>query len=308
MSLLASLPPHIRRRLSFDDLKKEFDDIMENIIFPKYSPNSSEYVADVADFMVQRFAEDNPKITFKDRDTLYYFFVDFFGDYIAEKYNKSSKKNKNINEEISRMLSMTITESDESVNEQDRVRKFSKSSQPLQDVIYQYLTKLFSNGKRTIGVKSRNYGNLSERWCVKGYEILFAAYYFEDGEFNKGTLLVSKELVSDIQKFFSVRQAYAKYIIEEWYDDIMVPEFEKNVGENNLTIDTIDTMSRTEVCVPEPVKPEGITDEEMIDFITKNTLYKKNDVIAKIESGERNLDDFYLDIVDTVNRRNIHGS
>jgi predicted DNA-binding protein len=41
----------------------------------------------------------------------------------------------------------------------------------------------------------------------------------------------------------------------------------------------------------------------MIDYIANNTLYTKNEVIEKIESGERELEDFYLDIVDTVKRK-----
>jgi hypothetical protein len=41
----------------------------------------------------------------------------------------------------------------------------------------------------------------------------------------------------------------------------------------------------------------------MIDYITDNTLYTKDEVIEKIDSGERELEDFYLDIVDTVKRK-----
>jgi hypothetical protein len=41
----------------------------------------------------------------------------------------------------------------------------------------------------------------------------------------------------------------------------------------------------------------------MIEFIYKNTAYTHQDVINKIQSGERELEDFYLDIVDTVNRK-----
>jgi hypothetical protein len=41
----------------------------------------------------------------------------------------------------------------------------------------------------------------------------------------------------------------------------------------------------------------------MIDYIVNNTLYTKDEVIEKIESGERDLEDFYLDIVDTVKRK-----
>ena len=79
----------------------------------------------------------------------------------------------------------------------------------------------------------------------------------------------------------------------------MIPKFESIVGESGFYIKNIDTIP-TRPCFPEPIKPEGITDEEMIDFIDKNTLYKRQEIIDKIESGERDLEDFYLDIVDIV--------
>ena len=87
----------------------------------------------------------------------------------------------------------------------------------------------------------------------------------------------------------------------------MIPKFEQIVGESGLYINLIDTVERTHDCIPEPTKPEGITDDEMVDFIVNNTLYRRPEVIEKIESGERDLEDFYLDIVDTVNRKKIYG-
>ena len=45
----------------------------------------------------------------------------------------------------------------------------------------------------------------------------------------------------------------------------------------------------------------------MIDFIVKNTAYRKGEVINKIESGDREIKDFYLDIVDTVDRQQRYG-
>jgi hypothetical protein len=96
------------------------------------------------------------------------------------------------------------------------------------------------------------------------------------------------------------------YVIEEWYDDVMVPKFEETIGEKGLSIDGIDTMSdRAHPCIPEPVKPEGITDEEMIEFIVKNTLMNYNDVKKRLE--KTNLDDLYLQIVDIVNTKKITG-
>ena len=45
----------------------------------------------------------------------------------------------------------------------------------------------------------------------------------------------------------------------------------------------------------------------MIDYIVKHTLYTKDDVIDKIESGERDLEDFFLDILDNQNRKKNRG-
>lgn len=181
-------------------------------------------------------------------------------------------------------------------------KKFLTSSSKMSDSIKNYLNTYISNGKRKIGIKSRNYGNLREDWCVKGKETITAVYYFENGEPIQGNLYVSKSLIDEIQSFFSVRKSYVIQIIEEWYDETMVPEFEKITGESGLHITDINDTEEHD-CIPELTKPEGITDEEMIDFIDKNTAYRRAEIIDKIKTGERDLEDFYLDIVDTVERK-----
>ena len=185
---------------------------------------------------------------------------------------------------------------------EEQFKKFIKSSPVLKELIEKYMNKYISKGTRKIGKKSRNYGNLREDWCVNGNEVITMVYYFEDGRFDNGTLLISKDIVKDIQKIFGVRESFVINVIEEWYEGTMIPQFESIVGESGFYITTIDQID-TKPCVPEPIKPEGITDEEMIDFIDKNTLYKRQEIIDKIESGERDLEDFYLDIIDTVERR-----
>ena len=185
---------------------------------------------------------------------------------------------------------------------EEQFKKFIKSSPVLKELIEKYLNKYISKGTRKIGKKSRNYGNLREDWCVNGNEVITMVYYFEDGRFDNGTLLISKDIVKDIQNIFGVRESFVINVIEEWYEGTMIPQFESIVGESGFYITTIDQVD-TKPCVPEPIKPEGITDEEMIDFIDKNTLYKRQEIIDKIESGERDLEDFYLDIIDTVERR-----
>ena len=187
---------------------------------------------------------------------------------------------------------------------ESQLNRLNKSSQGITNTIIKYMDKYISNGERKITKKSRNYGNLREDWCINGKETISAFYYFEKGEFEKGSLSISKKIVESLSNLLSIRRSYVVHVIEEWYDDTMVPIFEEITGESGLSIDDIDVWGDKEhACIAEPVKPEGITDEEMIDYITDNTLYTKDEVIEKIESGERELEDFYLDIVDTVRRK-----
>ena len=190
---------------------------------------------------------------------------------------------------------------------EEQFNRFNRSSPALQNGINKYLNQYIENGERKIRQKSRNYGNLGEDWCIDGKGTISAYYNFDEGKFDKGTLLVDKEIVETISKIFSVKPSYVLHVIEEWYEDVIIPKFEKMVGETGLYINVIDTKEKTYVCIPEATKPEGITEEEMIDFIVKNTLHRKPEVIKTIESGRRDLEDFYLDIVDTVKGREIRG-
>ena len=186
---------------------------------------------------------------------------------------------------------------------EEQYKRFMKSSPALQNAITKYLNQYIEGGQRKVAKKSRNYGNLREDWCIDGLETITAIYYFDNGKFNEGTLIVSENLIKTIQSLFTVKKSFALHVIEEWYEDTMVPKFEEIVGETGFYINNIDSSNKDHECIPEPVKPEGITDEEMIDFIANNTAYRREEVVKKIESGERDVEDFYLDIVDTVKRK-----
>jgi hypothetical protein len=181
--------------------------------------------------------------------------------------------------------------------------RLNKSSQAITNAIIKYMNEYIGNGERKVAKKSRSYGNLREDWCINGKETISAFYYFEKDKFERGSLSVSKKIVESLSNLLSIRRSYVIHVIEEWYDDTMVPKFEEISGESSLSIDDIDVWDKEHPCRTEPIKPEGITDEEMIDFIYNNTAYRKEEIINKIESGERELEDFFLDIVDTVERK-----
>jgi hypothetical protein len=185
--------------------------------------------------------------------------------------------------------------------------KLNKSSQGITNAIIKYMNEYIDKGERKITKKSRNYGNLREDWCINGKETISAYYYFEKGEFKYGSLSISKKIVESLSNLLSIRRSYVFHVIEEWYDHTMVPNFEQITGESGLSIDEIYSSDKDYDCIPEPIKPEGITDEEMIDYITKHTLYKKDEVIDRIESGKEDLNDFYLQIMDSQTRKQNRG-
>lgn len=188
---------------------------------------------------------------------------------------------------------------------EEQYKKFLKSSPALQNGIVKYLTYYISNGNRKIGKKSRNYGNLREDWCVDGKEVITAIYRFtDDNRPDGGNLFVSSKLVETLMSSLSVKKSFIIHTIEEWYEDVMIPKIEEITGESGLYFTNIHLSEKEEDCIPEVELPEDITDEEMMDFIEDNTLYQRKDIIDNIESGERDLEDFYLDVVEIVNRRN----
>jgi len=110
------------------------------------------------------------------------------------------------------------------LKEEDERRRYIKSTDSLRKVITLFLDDYIEDGNRTIGKKSRNYGNLAEDWCVNGKEVITAIYYYEDGKFVNGTLMISKTLVEKIMKIFNARKNFVMSIIEEWYEDEMIPK------------------------------------------------------------------------------------
>jgi len=128
---------------------------------------------------------------------------------------------------------------------EQQYQKLNKSSEAISKAIVKHMNQYISYGERKVTNKPRNYGNLREDWCVDGKEVITAIYYFDDGRFNTGTMLVSKELVEALSNALSIRKLYVLHTILEWYDEVMVPKFEQIVGESGLSIDDIDTSIKT---------------------------------------------------------------
>ena len=190
---------------------------------------------------------------------------------------------------------------------EDQYQRVVKGNPNIESLINKFLDNYMKGVTYVSTPKSRNYGNLNQDWCKNGVEVMSTMYYFEEGEFYNGYLSVDEELVKDIMTLFRVRKSYVLHVISDWFEEKYSTEFARKMGEPELGIDDVDTDDKKVPCSKESTLPEGITKDEMVDFIVKNTAYRRDEVINKIESGDREIEDFYLDIVDTVDRKKRYG-
>ena len=67
------------------------------------------------------------------------------------------------------------------------------------------------------------------------------------------------------------------------------------MGRDDISIDELSFTDRVDVCVP-PVteKPEGVTQDDMIEFIMKGTLFKRNDLLRYEDNEPGYIEDLYL--------------
>ena len=193
---------------------------------------------------------------------------------------------------------------------EEQYKRIIKSGPALDKAIISYMEKLLNGAKRRVTPKSRNYGNLREDWCKDGKEIMSVHYYFgepngEDdiinNDFYNGQIFISQNIIDTIKKLVNVREKYVLNVIAEWYDDEYVQAFATEMDEPYLHIDDAEPLDKEYPCADEITVSEDISDEEMIEFIVKNTLYRENEVINMINTGT-DLKEFYLEILEIQDR------
>jgi len=88
----SEVPKFIRRRIGEIDFKSEIDNVMHYSLNVNDYSDSSEYVADVCDWVTAGVLEVIGGAAFKDIDSLYLFLVDKFEKYIYSYYIMKKKR------------------------------------------------------------------------------------------------------------------------------------------------------------------------------------------------------------------------
>ena len=146
-------------------------------------------------------------------------------------------------------------------------------------------------------------------WCNGGMEIAQVVVDFDhdhdawndnrkinERDFESGEFWIPKDIMNNLQTDIPVRRNYLKYVVEEWFEDTLLEKIQSGLGRNDISINSFsEHPEKSQVCVPPISKPEEVTDDEMIDFIVKNTLFRKDELEKRIVDEREWLEKLYTD-------------
>jgi hypothetical protein len=207
--ILETLSPQIRRRLSNLSLSQEIDNIIDyEIGYPCDISSASEFVGEVCDMLVQNIMywlddEYNFGLTSKDKDTLYYYFVDTFGDNVYQRYSKMCLKRK-------------LTESKkEYVISQDKLNSF----------IYNYINSHYNLEGITMTMMGGEFYEGLLDFDDKNGKRVFTYYkpeYFSDTPSNQFMRKNSPMVELDVDDYFLFNDLFDfhwKDAMKQWFQD-----------------------------------------------------------------------------------------
>jgi hypothetical protein len=203
---------------------------------------------------------------------------------------------------------------------QEVEKKYPKPTPNVEKLIYNWLDNYF-DGAKMYQMKEYEFSYTFE-WCNNGMEIARFSVDFNhdhdvwddarktsEREFDTSELWIPKDIVNDLQTDIPVRRNYLRYVIEEWFEDTMIEKIQSELGRNDISMNSFsEHPEKSQVCVPPVSKPEGVTDDEMIDFIVKNTLWKANDLIKKEKETPGYIDKLYVDKLRDLEMGRVRGN
>ena len=184
---------------------------------------------------------------------------------------------------------------------------YSKPSEKMDLLITRWLDNLFSGAKMYHKESWKTRHDFES--CNKGIEIANVTLFFDEDvnvfddkrltserDFESGSLSIPKSLIDDLVKYVPIRRNYLRYKIEEWFDDNIFPSVMDTMGRTDIYIEEINEYpEKAEVCVPPVEKPEGVTEEDMIELILKTTLHKRDALLKREKETPGYIEKLYLD-------------
>jgi len=203
---------------------------------------------------------------------------------------------------------------------QEVEKKYPKPTPNVEKLIYNWLDNYF-DGAKMYQMKEYEFSYTFE-WCNNGMEIARFSVDFNhdydvwddarktsERDFDNSELWIPKDVMDNLQTDIPVRRNYLRYVIEEWFEDTTIEKIQSELGRNDISINSFsEHPEKSQVCVPPVSKPEGVTDDEMIDLIVKNTLWKASDLIKKEKETPGYIDKLYVDKLRDLEMGRVRGN
>ena len=185
-------------------------------------------------------------------------------------------------------------------------RKYEKPTPKIDQLVYRWLNDYF-DGAKMYHDKSWETRHDFE-WCNHGKEIMKFILFFEDNsdvyddrrkteerDFDSGSLYIPNDIFKELMSDIPVRASYLKYLFEEWFDDTYLSEIQKVMRRNDIYISEFNIEGNVKTCVPPMTKPEGVTEEDMIELILKTTLFRRDAIMKQEEESPGWIEKTYLE-------------
>ena len=174
-------------------------------------------------------------------------------------------------------------------------KKFSKPNEKLDSLVYNWLDNYFE-GSQIYKEEYWKYYGFTYNFCKNGREIADLRIEFDDKSPDWGPsdkrptsersvkevmLYIYPIMVNELVTDIPIRKNYLLYLIEEWFEDTKLDEIQQGFNRNDLSLDYVsvfESRNKGEICVPPIQKPEGVTMQEMMDYIKKTTLFSYKDM------------------------------
>ena len=202
---------------------------------------------------------------------------------------------------------MNLQENIRKILKEEVNKKYPKPTPNVEKLIYNWLNNYFS-GSKMYQMKDYAFSYTFE-WCNGGMEIAQVVVDFDhdhdawndnrkinERDFESGEFWIPKDIMNNLQTDIPVRRNYLKYVVEEWFEDTLLEKIQSGLGRNDISINSFsEHPEKSQVCVPPISKPEEVTDDEMIDFIVKNTLFRRDELEKRIVDEREWLEKLYTD-------------
>jgi len=197
-------------------------------------------------------------------------------------------------------------------------RKYEKPTPKIDQLVYRWLNDYF-DGAKMYHDKSWE-TRYDFEFCKNGKEIMSLIIFFEDNsvdyddrrkteerDFDSGFLYVPNDIFKELMSDIPVRVSYLKYLFEEWFDDTYLGEIQKVMRRNDIYISEFNIEGNVKTCVPPMTKPEGVTEEDMIELILKTTLFRRDAIMKQEEESPGWIEKTYLEKLRNADRERLRG-